>query len=351
MVFAALLVRSPDFHGRGPAHSVGRRSPVAGDANFAPPDASQTSTPQSVFTGPPKSVKALASVLTLFGLIIIVFVVWRIGVWRRKRRLAAATSGQKGIDHKPALIDIETGYKVETGCGEKVLTVSPPGEGTVWVPMVRPFHPNQITVPPIAKKSSRSKMHWENKLSPETPPPAYYVTNNTVERYTPSTPSTVSFEDKYVTTSSPPTTMLEMSTTASPPLSARSSSFSHTSWAPSSRRASKGKGNKRLPRLMSVCDTFVPSLSDELPIKLNEVVRLLEEFTDGWCLVQRVGRRDAPQGAIPRFCIQERPEVIPAHGQRVSYTTPYSHSKLPIQGNGRTRVLSVADFQLTPEPF
>jgi hypothetical protein len=69
MVFAAL--RSPDFHGRGPAHSVGRRSPVAGDASSAPPDASQSSNPQSVFTGPPKSVKALASVLTLFGLIII----------------------------------------------------------------------------------------------------------------------------------------------------------------------------------------------------------------------------------------------------------------------------------------
>jgi hypothetical protein len=258
-----------------------------------------------------------------------VFVVWRIGVWRRKRRLAAATSGQKGItDHKPTVIDIETGYR------EKVLTVAPPGEGTVWVPMVRPFYPNQITVPPTAKKSSRSKMLWgnDNKL-PSTPPPAYYVTNNTVERYTPSTPSTVSFEDKSAIIPLPPTPTLGMSTTASPPLSARSSSFSHKSWSPSSRRASKGNGNKRLPRLMSVCDTFVPSLSDELEIKLNEVVRLLEEFEDEWCFVQRVGRRDAPKGIIPRFCIQERPEVIPAHGQRVSYTKPHSHSKLPIQGS------------------
>ena len=61
---------------------------------------------------------------------------------------------------------------------------------------------------------------------------------------------------------------------------------------------------------MTVVYTFVPTLADELSIKLGETIRLIEEYEDEWCLVQRVGKPDAEKGVIPRFCHQERPEVI-----------------------------------------
>lgn len=76
-------------------------------------------------------------------------------------------------------------------------------------------------------------------------------------------------------------------------------------------------GAKRLPRLMVVAGVYVPSLSDELPIRLGETIRMIEEYEDEWCLVQRVGRTEE-KGVVPRFCLTERQEVIPRAGQRGS---------------------------------
>ncbi|KAI0076479.1 hypothetical protein K474DRAFT_1598041 [Panus rudis PR-1116 ss-1] len=61
---------------------------------------------------------------------------------------------------------------------------------------------------------------------------------------------------------------------------------------------------------MIVTCTFVPSLPDELTIRVGESLRLLEEYEDEWCLVQRVGKPDAEKGVIPRFCLQERTEIM-----------------------------------------
>ena len=68
---------------------------------------------------------------------------------------------------------------------------------------------------------------------------------------------------------------------------------------------------------MIVVALYVPSLSDELSIRLGETIRMIEEYEDEWCLVQRVGRTDE-RGVIPRFCLTERQEVIPRSGQRGS---------------------------------
>jgi hypothetical protein len=68
---------------------------------------------------------------------------------------------------------------------------------------------------------------------------------------------------------------------------------------------------------MVVAVLYVPSLSDELPVRLGETIRMIEEYEDEWCLVQRVGRTDE-RGVIPRFCLAERQEVIPRAGQRTS---------------------------------
>ena len=63
---------------------------------------------------------------------------------------------------------------------------------------------------------------------------------------------------------------------------------------------------------------YIPSLSDELSIRLGETIRMIKEYEDEWCLVQRAGRTDE-RGVIPRFCLTERQEIIPRiTGKRIS---------------------------------
>ncbi|KAL9715449.1 hypothetical protein Ac2012v2_002112 [Leucoagaricus gongylophorus] len=50
-------------------------------------------------------------------------------------------------------------------------------------------------------------------------------------------------------------------------------------------RASATAGHGELPMLMTVINTFVPNLEDELSIQVGETVCMLEEFRDGWCTV------------------------------------------------------------------
>lgn len=63
-----------------------------------------------------------------------------------------------------------------------------------------------------------------------------------------------------------------------------------------------------LPRLMVVVSIFVPSLQDELAVKIGEPLLMLEEYEDQWCLAQRLGKGDSHRGVVPRFCLQEFPE-------------------------------------------
>lgn len=67
----------------------------------------------------------------------------------------------------------------------------------------------------------------------------------------------------------------------------------------------------RLPRLVLVESTFQTTLHDELSIKVGEVLRLLEEYEDEWCLVQRVGSKNAEKGVVPRFCVVDKPDSPP----------------------------------------
>lgn len=81
-----------------------------------------------------------------------------------------------------------------------------------------------------------------------------------------------------------------------------------TKVTPSSARLSHSRSssiNGQI-RLMAVINTFHPSLADELPIKIGDCVRLIEEYHDGWCLVQHVGKTEAPRGVVPRFCLVDR---------------------------------------------
>ncbi|KAH9966543.1 hypothetical protein BC827DRAFT_1094789, partial [Russula dissimulans] len=58
---------------------------------------------------------------------------------------------------------------------------------------------------------------------------------------------------------------------------------------------------------MVVTTSFQPTRDDELTLRTGEIVRLVKDFEDEWCLVQRVGRPDAEKGVVPRFCLSERP--------------------------------------------
>lgn len=66
--------------------------------------------------------------------------------------------------------------------------------------------------------------------------------------------------------------------------------------------------SKDLPRLMFVMHTFIPSLPDELAVRVGEPLIMLEEYEDEWCMVQRAGKTDTQRGVVPRFCLQERPD-------------------------------------------
>jgi len=94
---------------------------------------------------------------------------------------------------------------------------------------------------------------------------------------------------------------------------ARTSSYGpHPALAPRLSSSSR-RSDRKLPRLMTVANAFDPSMEDELCVAVGETLRLLEEYEDEWCLAQRVGRIDAEKGVIPRFCLMERPEVVPSH--------------------------------------
>ncbi|KAF8582294.1 hypothetical protein K439DRAFT_1306905, partial [Ramaria rubella] len=55
--------------------------------------------------------------------------------------------------------------------------------------------------------------------------------------------------------------------------------------------------------------TFTVTLHDELQIREGEILRLLEEYEDEWCLVQRVGSNLLEKGVVPRFCVIDKPDV------------------------------------------
>ncbi len=61
---------------------------------------------------------------------------------------------------------------------------------------------------------------------------------------------------------------------------------------------------------MVVTTSFESTLPDELSVRTGETLRLIREFDDEWCLVQRVGRLAAEKGVIPRFCLSERQRMV-----------------------------------------
>lgn len=286
----------------------------------------------------------------------IAFAIWRIRAWRIRRRTAASSlvdkvspqsnspfSQEKRVDLIASLDDLEKPTKAV------LLPAVPPtpAPGTGWVPQIRSIGVTHVAVPePAIKPASRS---WEKsfaKLSGEqTPPPAYIIANGASDDFSPrptssplsSPPSSLRKKSRHIpsplqtpiNTPLPPLPEARPTVPPTPPTPpaskkldnllpkspARTSSFAPYDMAQNRTSTSPQKSDKKLPRMMSVSTTFTPTLEDELSVELGETVRLIEEYEDSWCLVQRVGRIDAPKGVVPRLCLQERAEVVPGFRQ------------------------------------
>lgn len=357
---------------RGLAHMIKeRRSPQAGvsstttSASTTPTlesaKTSPTAVPQAVNTRLPTSVKALAGVITVIGLFllgewlvklipvailnqILAVAIWKIRSWRRRRQNAASNliynSSEKhnGFgSHRTTRIDLESAtVNMEKPSKAFLMPAVPPSSaGVGWVPQLR----SDIALPEPAKpRSHRAKKAWEKNLAKfmapsintemppardGSPPPSYLVANAApIHQNAPPMPPMPTSPPRQALPPTPPAALkLSFDGIAPPPSSrtpvsaTRNSSFGpHPAVAPPIRSSdSLRRNDKKFPRLMSVSNSFDPSMEDELSITVGETVRILEEYEDEWCLVQRVGRMDAEKGVVPRFCLAERLEVVPTH--------------------------------------
>ncbi|KII88158.1 hypothetical protein PLICRDRAFT_54014 [Plicaturopsis crispa FD-325 SS-3] len=296
-----------------------RRSPQAAASSSAAAETAQSTAAAAAPKLTTHTLTALTIIIVILGVIMLGFATWRLVAWRRRRRSAPSDVVDGMSTEKWNPFGVESWAQVEKP-GAAVLVPPTPAPGTTWVPQIRSTASGPVSVPsPVKKKSSlRTKSKWDKPLTianPEySPPPAYNGSNRSeAQHYLPPPPPIPSNKTKTAPPPTPPAS-LKLKTaspfeTEAPAPSPRSSSF------PSSQRKSttSSRADKKLPRLMSVCMTFDPALEDELAIQFGEAVRMLEEYEDEWCLVQRVGKSDAPKGVVPRFCLQERPDVIPAH--------------------------------------
>ncbi|KAH6902299.1 hypothetical protein BKA70DRAFT_1306366 [Coprinopsis sp. MPI-PUGE-AT-0042] len=83
---------------------------------------------------------------------------------------------------------------------------------------------------------------------------------------------------------------------------------------PSRPGSANSQNRPGLARLMTAVTRFTPTLNDELALQVGDTVRMIDEYKDGWCLVQQVGRMDSPRGVVPAVCLQERKWIVPVPG-------------------------------------
>ncbi|KAJ7481067.1 hypothetical protein B0H11DRAFT_1231813 [Mycena galericulata] len=191
-----------------------------------------------------------------------------------------------------------------------------------------------------SKKSLRSSRGWDktfSKFAPSerSPPPSYMVSSDSKSAGfatqiplppspphrstipptppTPPAPKTLNpFSREFPAAKPMPKELPPQMPLPSP---ARSASFA-THQADSLANMDKSD-EEAMPRLMTVICPFTPSLEDELPISTGETVCVLEEYQDGWALVQRIGRIDAPKGVVPRTCLADRERTTLKSGRRL----------------------------------
>lgn len=269
--------------------------------------------------------------LTYFAAIII----WQIRtiIYRRRKARAASAARARfsymyGIKEKPAFVSFGDTTDDDSPRKSPVLGPAPSDPYARWNPLIK-----GVAVPPIAVTHPERSPKVQDEFPPTpksgplvpplpSPPPVYRILGlDTI-------PLPESPQESEPTDIPPPTPMHRSSRrTASAPLresfdlppvltpSPRSASFQHitdTIPAPTSRSSLTSlSSRKSLPRLMIVTTSFDSTRHDELSLRTGETLRLIREFDDEWCLVQRVGRHNTTdRGVVPRFCLSERPRVV-----------------------------------------
>ncbi|KAH0583514.1 hypothetical protein H2248_009141 [Termitomyces sp. 'cryptogamus'] len=279
---------------------------------------------------PPTSVAAIATVLSLISAAIILGIV--ICVYRRYKRrtskMSPNTLAGKVImetedqPYSQKRIDL-TDVSIYTEKPEKAVLTHSFDEPAGWVPQIKAYPPTNLSFPePTASpKNDSPKFSVKTTLDTPQPSPSDYLMANDASREDqsprfnsiPPCPAISTTGLAALTFPANRRTKTSLVPPAEQPmqnLSPRSESFTpQDPFYPSS--PDSDQPTQKLPRLMTVSASFTPTLDDELAIKLGDIVRMLEEYKDGWCFVQRVGRIDAPKGAVPRFCLQERRGVVP----------------------------------------
>ncbi|KZT27326.1 hypothetical protein NEOLEDRAFT_1146542 [Neolentinus lepideus HHB14362 ss-1] len=348
----------PRHHERGLARQLERRSPQEGASASVSATPSQSGAPEATPTAGHQvyrlstSLKSLAAVITVLGIVI-----WRVVAWRRRKQNAPSMrSNQKAFTPFPPSAEVKT-RDLEANLQQPQKAVLFPAipsrsAGVNWVPQVKPTiyvhydakgsddssdeeldempeklkqytqvlapdREKEMTLPPSYNTAHGKKLSMSFTCTLPPPPPAPRTSKFSIA--TPPTPP-ASLKLKHASQNSfsiPP-----------PEPSPRSSSFSHQVTMPKASKAKTSSNpfskDHKLPRLMTVVTTFQPSMDDELSIETGETLRLLEEYEDEWCLVQRVGRYDAEKGVIPRFCLVERPVVVMPSPHKQAILAPTS---------------------------
>ena len=240
-----------------------------------------------------------------------------------------------GIKEKPAFVSFADTADDDSPRKSAVLNPAPSDTYVGWKPQIGGVTLRSgVTVPPIAVTHPERSPKVQDEFPPTpksgpsvspllSPPPAYRILGLH------NVPLPASPEESEPADIPPPTPMHrsprrgKMASTPVresfdlPPIptpSPRSESFQHntdTTSAPTSRASLTSlSGRKSLPRLMLVTTSFDSTRHDELSLRAGETLRLVREFDDEWCLVQRVGRPTSEKGVVPRFCLSERPRVV-----------------------------------------
>ncbi|KAI0306691.1 hypothetical protein B0F90DRAFT_1814543 [Multifurca ochricompacta] len=320
---------------------VGIRSFERHIVRVAEPDASsstQSTSTQVPTSGPvpiqlSSSAKSLIGSCTVVGAILFAVIAWKLhcAYKRRKARtIRTRLSIVYGSPEKPTLVSLTEPKGVDEP-RKVVLPPAAPSSPTVgWVPQIKSITlPSGVAVPPVAITAPSRSPKFQDERPPTpnsgpsvpsfpSPPPAYRVlglhtvplppppSESLPSEIPPPTPMSRKFSD---TASTPVRESFDLPPIPSP----RSASFNSSMSAPTSPPRvgiTAVFAPKPLPRLMLVATSFKPNRDDELAVRAGETLRLVKEFEDEWCLVQRVGRPDAEKGVVPSFCLVDRPRII-----------------------------------------
>jgi hypothetical protein len=251
-------------------------------------------------------VAGVLSAIVLVG----AFLLWRYRVWNKQKAKRNAALENKVSTEKNSYtyfgqekIDLTSSVYVEKPRAVYSSQPSSPESFVGWTPQITAYRGVQMTPKQLESLKSSPKKYakWEKalQLNRQQSPPSY-TTSPTNIALPPSPPESPPYMPP--TPPTPPATTKSRSRALTPPSESLPKPTRSSSFRTQLHRS--GSLSKEKPKLMKVVNTFTPNLEDELTISIGETIRLVEEYPDGWCMIQR---KDSRTGVIPRFCLVDRP--------------------------------------------